>query len=305
VNVETIWRARGRWQEILTQLGVDPRYLRNKHGPCPICGGRDRYRFDDKEGSGSYFCSQCGAGTGFALACKLLKCDRSAACEAIEKIIGPSPRREPREERAEDTEQAKRRTAVEKIMREANAPDVVEGYLASRGISATSPVLLGHRACACTDSADIYTGRYPAVIAPIVAPDGSLQSVHRTYIGDVSPRKKIMPPVDTIRGGAVRLHEPTNVLGVAEGIETALAASELFGVPVWAAISATGLEAFEPPKCLQQLHILSDNDTSFTGQKAAYTLANRLSRERSEMACEVHVPPLAGTDYNDVLRGRK
>ena len=42
-------RARGRWAAILPQLGVSPSALTGKHGPCPLCGGRDRFRFDDKE----------------------------------------------------------------------------------------------------------------------------------------------------------------------------------------------------------------------------------------------------------------
>ena len=40
--------ARGKWRGLLTQLGVDETYLKNEHGPCPICrDGKDRFRFDD------------------------------------------------------------------------------------------------------------------------------------------------------------------------------------------------------------------------------------------------------------------
>ena len=39
-----------RWQYILPRIGIEPRYLRNTHQPCPICGGKDRFRFDDKDG---------------------------------------------------------------------------------------------------------------------------------------------------------------------------------------------------------------------------------------------------------------
>ncbi|WP_305790497.1 primase-helicase zinc-binding domain-containing protein [Acidisphaera rubrifaciens] len=48
-------------------LGVDARYLVNRHGPCPVCGGRDRLRFDDKDGSGSFYCNQCGPGAALYL----------------------------------------------------------------------------------------------------------------------------------------------------------------------------------------------------------------------------------------------
>jgi hypothetical protein len=63
--------ASGRWPEILSRLGVRSDVLVDRHGPCPGCGGRDRFRFDDRDGSGSWLCSQGGGGTvggdGFAL----------------------------------------------------------------------------------------------------------------------------------------------------------------------------------------------------------------------------------------------
>jgi hypothetical protein len=39
---------------------------KNRHQACPVCGGSDRFRFDDKEGRGTWFCNQCGAGDGLA-----------------------------------------------------------------------------------------------------------------------------------------------------------------------------------------------------------------------------------------------
>src|SRR5690554_5454604 len=59
--------ALGKWPGILSRLGVDESFLLNRHGPCPNCGGKDRYRFSDQEGTGSYYCSQCGPGDGFDL----------------------------------------------------------------------------------------------------------------------------------------------------------------------------------------------------------------------------------------------
>ena len=72
-------RARGRWRDILPQLGIDSSFLKPNpydKGPCPLCGGKDRFRFDDKEGSGSYFCNQCGPGVGIILIRKKRGCRR-------------------------------------------------------------------------------------------------------------------------------------------------------------------------------------------------------------------------------------
>ena len=54
--------ASGKWAAVLTALGVDGRLLVNRHGKCPGCGGKDRFRFDDQDGSGSFICSQGGGG---------------------------------------------------------------------------------------------------------------------------------------------------------------------------------------------------------------------------------------------------
>ena len=59
----SVWDdVRGRWQHLLPRLGVPESFLTGKHGPCPICGGKDRFRFDDKDGFGTWICNQCGAG---------------------------------------------------------------------------------------------------------------------------------------------------------------------------------------------------------------------------------------------------
>jgi putative DNA primase/helicase len=100
MKLDTIERARGRWREILPLFGIDTRFLTNKHGPCPLCRGRDRFRFDDKDGSGSYYCNQCGPGCGILLIRKLRGWNHKTACDEVDKIIGdgasPGPAAEPR-----------------------------------------------------------------------------------------------------------------------------------------------------------------------------------------------------------------
>ena len=55
--MDGITAAQGRWNEILAVLAaLSAEQLSNRHQPCPLCGGRDRYRFDDRQGSGSWFC---------------------------------------------------------------------------------------------------------------------------------------------------------------------------------------------------------------------------------------------------------
>jgi putative DNA primase/helicase len=66
--------SNGNWHSILTSFGVNID-SRKKHQPCPICGGEDRFRFDNQRGDGTWYCSQGesthagkrSAGDGFSL----------------------------------------------------------------------------------------------------------------------------------------------------------------------------------------------------------------------------------------------
>ena len=62
MNIGTITaKATGQWESIIFSLsGV--KLAKNKHSPCPICGGKDRFRFDDRDGRGTWICNQCGGG---------------------------------------------------------------------------------------------------------------------------------------------------------------------------------------------------------------------------------------------------
>lgn len=63
----------GQWQDCLSQLvGMDSRRFNKRHQDCPICGGKDRWRWTDNKGKderghGWSFCNSCGAMDGIKL----------------------------------------------------------------------------------------------------------------------------------------------------------------------------------------------------------------------------------------------
>ena len=91
--------TRGRWPDLLADLaGLTADQLTDKHQPCPCCGGTDRYRFDDRDGTGSWFCNQCGGkdgagggGNGMDLLLRITGWSFADACRRIEAHLGQIP----------------------------------------------------------------------------------------------------------------------------------------------------------------------------------------------------------------------
>jgi putative DNA primase/helicase len=145
---------------------------------------------------------------------------------------------------------------------------------------------------------------YECMVCPVTNPSGDVISYHVTYLQDgkkapVTNPKKMLPPTENLAGAAIRLTAIYPTIGIAEGIETALAVMEIYKMPCWAASNATMMQSFIPPEGVTGVMIYADNDSNFTGQKAAYTLANRLSLAGYMVG--VFVPTQTG-DFADVLK---
>lgn len=184
------------------------------------------------------------------------------------------------------------------------AGTVAEQYLKSRGVADPAfPDLLFHPNLVHRESRT----SHPAMVAIVRNQEGDRIGIHRTWLsGDGTGKADLPKPrmmLGPVAGGAVRLAEigADNVLGVAEGIETALAVMAACpNLPVWAALSATGLERVVPPPDVQSVVILADHDASGVGLRAAEALAERLVGE--ERGVHIAMPPNAGDDFNDLLQ---
>lgn len=302
LKTRTAEEAIGRWPGILQQLGIDPAYLSKKHGPCPICAGKDRYRFDDKAGRGTWICSHCGSGDGFQLLQRVVGWSFSEAAKQVDRIVGTVPPGPIAPERT-DASKIRALTQVWETSKAVVQGDPVWRYLNRRlGLEQVPAGLRLHPGLRYTDEDGRDLGRFPAMIARIQYPDGAGASIHRTYLTDGGDKAAVPQPKKIMAGkplnsGAVRLSGVGTTLGIAEGIETALAASIRFGVPVWAATNAVLLEAWEPPQGVDRVLIAGDNDASFTGQAAAFNLARRLVR--NGYAVEIQIPQLTDRDWAD------
>ena len=277
-------RAVGRWRGILAGLGMDAKGLSGRHGPCPICGGKDRFRFDDKEGRGTFFCSQCGSGNGVDLVMRWKNVIFIEAKKMIEGQIGTAPVVVPAAAR-DDGIAREQMAALWTRARPLDGLDIASRYLSSRGLSLPSwpPVLRWVAELKHLDD-DRAPTFHPAMLAKFVASDDKSAILHRTWLAEPGvkapvdkPRK--MMPGKIPDGGALRLFPAGETLGIAEGIETALSAHVFWQIPVWAALTAGALMKWKAPKVVKNIIIFGDADASFTGQAAAYALAHRLKTE--------------------------
>jgi hypothetical protein len=142
----------------------------------------------------------------------------------------------------------------------------------------------------------------PAMIAAIRDPRGLvaiqrifLDARHPSLARDLAnPRRALGRP----RTGAVMLGRASTTLGIAEGVETALAAMILFGTPVWATLGSERLARVAIPDTVTNLWLLPDRDKA--GRKGA--LEAREAHQRDGRQIRIIWPPAGMNDWNDVLR---
>lgn len=312
-------RAQGRWREILLAMGVEAKLLTNRGSECPVCGGKDRFRFDDKDGHGTWFCNQShgtesanpngSAGAGFALLMDLKRCDFPEAARLVETIIGTDSAPAAPRPTALKADAAAEHAEVLALWRGGQrlTPDDPAGrYIQRRlGKFVDSRALRFHPAIPYGETTRA------GMLSAYVDLNGDLAGLQRTFLTDAGEKATMRNPRMTIGklpdGGAVRLMrlEPKHTaLGIAEGVETAMSASIMFGLPVWAALNSGRLMLWDPPEGFKAIVIFGDNDANKDGQKAAFTLANRLEITRKIMT-QVEIPPDVATDWNDVLAAKR
>lgn len=182
-------------------------------------------------------------------------------------------------------------------------------YLAARGFGALWPlpdVLRLHRSLPYWHEGK-KLGTFPAMVAPIVAPDGRTVALHRTYLtrdgrkAEVPSPKKVTGAAGPLAGACIPLYRPARGwIGIAEGIETALAAWCASTLPVVAAYSAGALAAWQWPAGVHRIVIFADHDKA--GREAADALRARALAAR--LRAEVLMPTEEGKDWCDVWEAR-
>ncbi len=166
-------------------------------------------------------------------------------------------------------------------------------YLAARGLPGPYPSALRFLPSTARDP-------HPTLCAALTDPQSRVVAVELTYLDSARPQKAdIAEPrrvIGPARGASIHCARASEILGLAEGLESALSAQRLFGVPTWAATSAPRLPLVVVPQCVRRIIYFGDPD----GAGAA--ALEKLRATHPNIEIEDRTSPEPNRDWNDLLR---
>jgi hypothetical protein len=141
----------------------------------------------------------------------------------------------------------------------------------------------------------------PAMLSAVKV-GNRITAIQRTYLkrdgsgkADVEPNKMSL---GSMTGGAVHFGEPDLVLGLAEGVETALSVVQQFDIPVWAILGCKNM----PNVILPELPLASEVRLYVDGDDDGRDAAVDAGRRYTDEGRRVYVCPAPDNkDWNDVL----
>lgn len=178
-----------------------------------------------------------------------------------------------------------------------------ERYLAGRGIAVSSPDLRYHPRMPLGPKGAV---RFLPALVAAVRNDAGILALHRTFLapddGGLARFDQPKRALGSLGSGAVRLAYPRGGrLGLAEGVESALSALQLFGIPCWATLGNERFGLVTIPESVRELHLFVDNDAG--GRLAEERALEAHAREGRRIV--TRPPPRHGDDWNDELVRRK
>lgn len=309
---------------------------KGRHITCPYHGGKDDFRVHRQfDTNGKIYCT-CGVSGDIFHAIgyvhnwtfaevmqevgEYLRVRPTVSRATPTRAISPKPQVE--DDRPSD--EAIRR-GIQRIWTQSmpiDDPDATLGrrYLRHRWIGSLALPLANvgfHPALPYYNSKTECLGKSPALVCLVRRLDGTVSTVHRTWLSDdgtkkssafPEPRKQYLDPTDApCMGAAVQLDEAIhNVLHLAEGLETALTVRAITQQPTWCCLNKELLQAVELPAHVDFVVIWADRDRSFGGQDAAFSAMDRFKAEGRRAI--VFLPPFPvpeaekSVDWNDVVK---
>lgn len=295
--MKTVDAVIGNWALVFAAFDlphIDPKH----HCDCPICQSTKSFRIDDKEGSGSWIC-KCGAGNGWRLLQEVTGRDFKELAREVDKIIGNTY--------AQDNLKVSKDKVVSAKSKFLTLPPLgdTDGqtYLNSRGIFRMPRMGVRWSAGERCKEAD---RNIPCLYAVASNEYSEPVYIHLTFVekglkANLETVRKLYTVQEAYGSVAIKLGTATNVLGIAEGIETALSATEIYKLPCWSTINANIMEKFRAPTGVTDLYIFADNDRNGTGLAAAFNCGKGNILSKNDVKKVIIRWPAKVNDFNDFL----
>jgi putative DNA primase/helicase len=250
--MKTVEAAKGHWAMIFEHYGLPPITGKNHFkGKCPLCDSIGKFRIDNRDGAGTWICT-CGSGDGLKLVTETQGKPFNEVCREIDALIGNTFRRD---KVPETSDASKLRRKVLNNFAKMSPLRGTSGaeYLNSRGIYQlpAEAVRLNPK--------QRHNGRvYQSIYSLATDDKGELCYLHQTLldgakkadIGASAKRQKSLQEdnyLDHARSVAIRMFPVASTLGIAEGIETALSAHQIYKVNTWATMTSGFMKKFRVP----------------------------------------------------------
>ncbi|MBF0614211.1 MAG: DUF3987 domain-containing protein [Magnetococcales bacterium] len=295
--------AQGQWRKILIEFGVDLSCLDGKHHPCPLCGGKDRFRFDDKNGDGSYFCNQCKAGDGFTLVGKKLGLDPNAdfsrILERVAEVVGMGADITPHPgNRVTAGVQSTQKHDPQAIWDACEQATNDHPYLARKGVQAHGLRLYRGTLIISKSQVD------GALVMPLCSQDGKIQTLQ--FITDSGA--KLLLPGRPKKGAFHTLGGLSEIICIAEGYATGASIHKATGYQTIVAVDCGNLlpvakaVRVQHPRhtialCADDDHQTSGNPGLSKAKSAAQAVGGHLVTPRFG-----DDRPEGATDFNDLYK---
>ncbi|MFM5744007.1 DUF927 domain-containing protein [Aeromonas veronii] len=298
---DVVAAAAGHWPDLLAAVGIGiPR--RGKHGPCPACGGKDRFRLDDKGGRGTWICSQCGNGDGLDLVGKVTGRQPKEAAELIAPLVGLSDSgldhaareqlHQQQQARAEQehkqAEQQRRKAARRATSISADIKQGISPYLERKALSGL-PMPLTQRVIAVGE----LTYQPGSLVVPLWDEAGGLVNVQ---LINTEGDKRYLPGGQ--KAGAFHRIDGGELVAVVEGYASGLSVQAATGATVYCAMDAGNLLAIAQIARRQhpeaRLLLCGDNDEGTKGNPGKA----KAEHAAATVGGLVALPSVAG-DWND------
>jgi hypothetical protein len=287
-----------RIEDECERRGIHLRGAIDRSGPCPICGGHDRFAINIHKRK--WLCRQCGVGGGDVISLVQF-IDGIGFVEAVELLTGEEARPQARppapgknQSAAEYEREQHRKAAWLWSRRLPIIGSIAERYPRSRGITCPLPATLGFLPSQKPEHHPAMIAAFGLVDEPepgLIIPPHHIEAVHLTLLkpngskADIEPNKIVIGSPGNL---PLVIAPPNDLLGLAicEGPEDALTAHQVTGLGVWAAGSAGRMPKLADiiPSYIECVTICAHRDEA--GQHGAQRLAQALDQRGIEVLIE-------------------